>query len=88
MYGPPLRRVLVWIAVPFLAADALSLINPQEFYDKLLKPSLGALFISQLIVFVVFPLFKRGLRWLPLVGVASGLMIWGFYTLVAGSAST
>jgi hypothetical protein len=88
MYGPPLRRVLVWIAVPFVAADALSLINPQEFYDKLFKPSLGALFISQLIVFVVFPLFKRGLRWLPLVAVASGLMIWGFYTLVAGSAST
>jgi hypothetical protein len=88
MYGPPLRRVLVWIAVPFLAADALSLINPQEFYDKLFKPSLGALFISQLIVFVVFPLFKRGLRWLPVVAIASGLVIWGFYTLVAGSAST
>jgi hypothetical protein len=88
MYGPPLRSVLVWIAVPFVAADALSLVNPQEFYDKLFKPSLGALFISQLIVFVVFPLFKRGIRWLPLVAVASGLVIWGFYTLVAGSAST
>jgi len=88
LHGPPLRRVLIWIAVPFVAADVISLINPDEFYDKLLKPSLGALFISQLIVFLVFPLFQRGLRWIPLVGIASGLAAWGFYTLVAGTAST
>jgi hypothetical protein len=88
LHGFPLRRALVWIASPFVIADAISLINPDEFYDKLLKPSLGALFISQLIVFVVFPLYRRGLRWLPLVAVASGLAVWGFYTLVAGSAST
>ena len=88
LHGPPLRRVLLWIAVPFVAADVISLLDPQEFYDKLLKPSLGALFISQLIVFLVFPLFQRGLRWIPLVGVASGLAAWGFYTLVAGTAST
>ena len=88
LHGPPLRRVLIWIAVPLIAADVISLINPEQFYDKLLKPSLGALFISQLIVFLVFPLFQRGLRWLPLVAVASGLMAWGFYTLVSGSVST
>lgn len=88
MYGPPLRRVLIWIAVPFIAADVISLVNPEQFYDRLLKPSLGALFISQLIVFLVFPLFQRGLRWLPVVAVASGLAAWGFYTLVAGSAPT
>jgi amino acid transporter len=88
LHGPPLRRVLLWIAVPFVVADAFSLIDPEEFYDKLLKPSLGALFVSQLIVFVVFPLFKHGLRWLPLVAIASGLAVWGFYTLVSGSAST
>jgi hypothetical protein len=88
LHGPPLRRVLLWIAVPFVAADVISLIDPEQFYDKLLKPSLGALFISQLIVFLVFPLFQRGLRWLPVVAVASGLAAWGFYTLVAGTAST
>ena len=88
LHGFELRRVLVWIAVPFIGADALSLIDPQKFYDKLLKPSLGALFISQLIVFLVFPLFRRGLRWLPFVAVAAGLAAWGFYTLVSGSAST
>jgi hypothetical protein len=88
LYDLPLRRALVWIAVPFVAADALSLLAPQAFYDKLLDPSLGALFISQLIVFAVFPLFQRGLRWLPLVAIASGLAAWGFYTVVAGSSST
>jgi amino acid transporter len=88
LHGPPLRRVLLWVAVPFVAADLISLVNPQEFYDKLLKPSLGALFVSQLIVFLVFPLFQRGLRWLPLVAIASGLAAWGFYILVSGSAST
>lgn len=88
LHGVPLQRVLVWIAVPFVAADVLSLINPDKFYDKLLNPSLGALFISQLIVFLVFPLFQRGLRWLPLVAVASGLVVWGLYTVVAGGAST
>jgi hypothetical protein len=88
LHGPPLRRVLMWIAVPFVAADVISLINPEEFYDKLLKPSLGALFTSQLIVFLVFPLFQRGLRWIPLVAVASGLAAWGFYVLVTGTAST
>jgi amino acid transporter len=88
LHGPPLRRVLLWIAVPFVAADVISLVNPEGFYDKLLKPSLGALFVSQLIVFLVFPLFQRGLRWLPLVAIASGLAAWGFYILVSGSAST
>lgn len=88
LHDLPLRPVLLWIAVPFVAADALSLVDPQAFYDKLLKPSLGALFISQLLVFLVFPLFRRGVRWLPLVAIASGLAGWGFYTLVAGSAST
>jgi hypothetical protein len=88
LHGPPVRRVMLWIAVPFVAADALSLIDPQAFYDKLLKPSLGALFVSQFLVFIVFPLFKRGLRWLPLVAIACGLVGWGFYTLVSGSAAT
>ena len=88
LHGVPLRRVLVWIAGPFVIADAISLVDPETFYDKLLKPSLGALFVSQLVVFLVFPLFRRGVRWLPLVAVASGLAVWGFYTLVSGSAST
>ena len=33
------------------------LIDPERFYDDLLKPSLVALWLSQLIVFVVYPRF-------------------------------
>lgn len=88
LHGLPLRRTLAWIAGPFVIADAISLVNPDAFYDKLLKPSLGALFVSQLVVFVVFPLFRRGVRWLPLVAIASSLAVWGFYTLISGSSST
>jgi hypothetical protein len=82
------RTLIAWIAVPFLAADAISLIDPVRFYDDLLKPSLGALFVSQLIVFVLFPRFRRGALALFAAAVASGLAVWGLYILVAGGAST
>lgn len=88
LHGLPLRPVLAWIAVPFLAADAISLVDPERFYDDLLKPSLGALFVSQLIVFVVFPLFRRGLAAVGLAAVSAALAGWGLYMLLAGGAST
>ncbi|MGH2971350.1 MAG: hypothetical protein ACRDLE_04340 [Gaiellaceae bacterium] len=86
--GIPLRTSYAWIAVPFLGLDAISLISPDRFYDDLLKPSLGALFVSQLVVFLVFPRFRRSVPALLAAAVASGLAVWGFYTLIAGSAST
>ena len=79
---------LAWIAVPFVAADALSLLNPDRFYSDLLKPSLGALFVSQLVVFLVFPRFRRGAPAIVAAAVASGLAGWGLYTLFVGGAST
>jgi amino acid transporter len=88
LHGFPLRTVMAWIAVPFVLADIVSLIDPNRFYDDLLKPSLGALFVSQLVVFVVFPRFRRDPLALVATVVASGLAIWGLYTLIAGSAST
>jgi amino acid transporter len=88
LHGVPLRASYAWIAVPFLGLDAISLISPGRFYDDLLKPSLGALFVSQLVVFGVFPRWRRSAPALVAATVASGLAAWGFYTLVAGSAST
>ena len=88
LHGPPVRTVLYWIAVPFIAADAISLVDPARFYKDLLKVSLGALFLSQLLVFVVFPRFRRGAAAVALAAVASGLVLWGLYTLVFGGAST
>jgi amino acid transporter len=88
LHGPPVRTLVAWIAVPFLAIDAIPLINPERFYDDLLKPSLGALFVSQLIVFGVFPRFRRDPFALAAAAVALGLFGWGLYTLIAGGAST
>jgi amino acid transporter len=42
--GVPVRRVLRGIAVPFIALDALSLINPEWFDEHVLRPSLIALY--------------------------------------------
>ena len=88
MHGVPLRTSYAWIAVPFLALDAVSLAGPDRFYDDLLKPSLGALFVSLLVVFAVFPRFRRGPAAFAAAALASGLAAWGLYTLIAGSAST
>lgn len=88
LHGPPVRSILAWIAVPFVAADALSLLNPDRFYSDLLKPSLGALFVSQLLVFLVFPRFRRSAPAIVAAAVASALAGWGLYTLFVGGAST
>jgi amino acid transporter len=88
LHGPPVRTVLAWIAVPFIAADVISLVDPERFYDDLLKPSLGALFVSELLVFAVFPRFRRGLVAISAAAIASGLAALGLYTLVVGGAST
>jgi amino acid transporter len=88
LHGPPVRSVLLWIAGPFVALDVISLADPDRFYDDLLKPSLGALFVAQLIVFVVFPRFRRSALAVGAAAVASGLAGWGLYLLIAGGAST
>src|SRR4029077_17504424 len=88
LHGPSVRPVLVWIPVPFLALDGVSLLAPNRFYDDLLKPSLGALYVSLLLVFLLFSLFRRSALAVGASAVASGLAAWGLYTLLAGGAST
>jgi amino acid transporter len=88
LHAIPLTTSYALIAVPFLALDAVSLVDPDRFYDDLLKPSLGALFVSQLVVFAVFPRFRRGPAAVALAAIASGLAVWGLYTLVSGSTGT
>jgi amino acid transporter len=88
LHGWSLRSVLALIAIPFVLGDAISLIDPDRFYDDLLKPSLGALFVSQLIVFAVFPIYRRGIAAVGVAAVAAALAVWGLYQLIAGTAST
>jgi hypothetical protein len=88
LHGIRLQTSYAWIAVPFLALDAISLVDPDRFYDDALKPSLGALFVSQLVVFLVFPRFRRTAAAAGAALVASGLAGWGLYVLITGSAAT
>jgi amino acid transporter len=78
-------------AVVVLAAP-VSLIDPEGFYNTLLKPSLIALWLSQLIVFIVYPNFarKRGQRALPAWALSAGASAFALYGLwtVFQSAST
>jgi amino acid transporter len=57
--GRPLRTVIAVIAGALVLAAPISLIDPDGFYDSLIKPSLVALWLSQLIVFAVYPRFVR-----------------------------
>ena len=91
--GVPVRKLLVWIGVPFVAFDALSLTSPHSFDKNVLRPSLVALFLSQLIVFAVFPTYRarRGKLTVLDVAIAAGafaLMAWGLYRAVFNPVST
>jgi hypothetical protein len=91
--GIHVRTLLAWIAVPFVAIDALSIIDPEAFDENVLRPALIALFLSQMIVFGVFPTYRRRRGRLTPVDLllAAGaltLMTWGLYRAIAGPVST
>jgi amino acid transporter len=91
--GVPVKRLLAWIAVPFVAIDALSLIDPEAFDEHVLRPSLIALFLSQLVVFAVFPLYRARRRRLGALDVALAvgafaLMSWGLYRAITAPVAT
>ncbi len=88
LIGTPIRPTLAVIAVPFVVADAISLLNPLKFYDKLSQPSLIALFVSQIFVFAVYPLYRRRQpRRLPVALAAASIAValagYGLYTAIS-----
>jgi amino acid transporter len=91
--GVQVRKLLVWIGVPFVGVDALSVIDPEGFDKSVLRTSLIALFLSQLIVFGVFPVYRKRRGKLTAVDVllaagAFALMTWGLYRAIASPVST
>jgi hypothetical protein len=80
-------------AVAFVVANLISLVNPDAVYYDLLPPSLVALWISQLIVFAVYPRFaarNTGLRASDVVLAvgASALMGYGLYAVMTTQLGT
>jgi hypothetical protein len=55
----PIGAVAIALGALFLLAAPLVLIDPQGIYTALERPSLVALWLSQLMVFAVFPRFAR-----------------------------
>ena len=86
------RRAAVMLGAVFILVAPISLVNPDRFYGALVKPSLVALWVSQLIVFAVYPLFARRHRqpmrsaW-ALTLVASGLVLYGLWSTLQQSVS-
>jgi amino acid transporter len=90
----PSRPVIIAIGAVVVAAAPLTLINPERIYNDLLTPSLVALWLSQLIVFAVYPRFASRQRGRPLQAwvlavAATALAVYGLWTAIqqAGSGS-
>lgn len=88
-------RLWVWLLGAALAiAGPISVaLDPDKFYDQLIKPSLVLLWLSQVIVVGVFPFYlhRRGQlkAWHVLVAaVAVAVMVFGFWNTVAGSSES
>ncbi|MFZ0089751.1 MAG: hypothetical protein WAL63_09615 [Solirubrobacteraceae bacterium] len=87
-----LRTVTIGLGALVVLVAPFSLINPDGFYNALVKPSLIALWLSQLIVFAVYPRFAARYRqpmwsaWM-LTLVASGLAVYGLWITVHQPAS-
>jgi amino acid transporter len=85
MLGVPISRAARVIAVLFVAGNAISLIDPERFYSYALTPSLVALYLSQAIVFVVYPRFRGNpsrLDWVA-VAAATGLAAFGLEVVIS-----
>jgi hypothetical protein len=90
--GWRIRPIAAVIGAGMVLAAPFTLIDPAGFYNTLLKPSLVSLWLSQLIVFVVFPLFaiKRGQRAWPaftLSLIASAFAVYGLVTALQQASS-
>jgi amino acid transporter len=81
----PARTVIIGIGVVMVAAAPITLVNPARIYDDLLEPSLVALWLSQLIVFAVYPRFaaRRHDRMAPAWVLAAASSAFGLYGLWA-----
>jgi hypothetical protein len=87
------------LAVVLAVAGPVSLVDPEGFYNAFLKPSLVALWLSLLIVFLVYPRFAaryarrqdgrgaRVLRALALAAGASAFAIYGIYVTFQQAAT-
>jgi hypothetical protein len=81
------RQAELGVGLLFVASAALSLVDPSAAYEKLLTPALVALYLSQVVVFAVYPRFRRREGRVKVADIfvataASALMLYGLYTVI------
>lgn len=86
------RQVTIALGAIVIVAAPITLINPGRIYDDLIRPSLVALWLSQLIVFAVYPRFavRHRQRMLPawsLTVIAVALTLYGLWTTIHQAAT-
>jgi amino acid transporter len=91
--GRPVSGLSRLLAAVLVAGAAASLASPNRVYEDLLKPSLVALWLAQLVVFVVYPrLGARARGWrardVVLAGAGSALMLFGLWSTVVNQVAT
>jgi hypothetical protein len=90
--GWSIRPAVLAVGAAVLLAAPISLIDPEGFYSALIKPSLAGLWVSQLLVFLVYPRFaarhgqRSWLAWLLTLG-ASALAIYALWLTFQHAAS-
>jgi hypothetical protein len=79
----PMRSIVRVLAVALVGTAPITLLNPRGLYYDLLKPSLVALWLSQLIVFAAYPRFaaRHGSRILPALALSTGSTAFALYGL-------
>jgi hypothetical protein len=87
-----LRPVIIALGALLVLSAPVTLIDPDRIYNFLIKPSLVALWLSQLIVFAVYPRFaaRRHERRLPawaLTVVASTFALYGLWVTLQHSVT-
>jgi hypothetical protein len=87
-----IRPITLAMGAGMVLVAPFTLIDPNGFYDTLLKPSLVALWLSQLIVFAVYPLFAiKHRQWAwpawTLSLIASAFAIYGLVTTLQQASS-
>ncbi len=92
MTARPQRTITAGIGALLAVTAPLTLINPERIYADLVKPSLVALWLSQLIVFAAYPRFaaRHQHRLLPayaLAVVASAFTLYGVWVTIVQPAS-
>ena len=90
MAGVRRQPAEVAVGLLFIGSAALSLLNPDAAYERLLNPSLIALYLSELVVFAVYPRFRQRQGRLRATDVAvavaaSALMLYGLYNALKPS---